>query len=136
MNRPPTTWLALCLATMPLAAQADPLDPADCVQPGATMQQDLCLAAEYTRLDAELAHALDAAQATLLAVDTCPSSACAPAWEFLATAQRAWRDFRTADCQAAHAIAIDGSGRNSAHLDCLIEHTRIRIGQLQRLHLL
>ncbi|MBD9370236.1 lysozyme inhibitor LprI family protein [Xanthomonas sp. XNM01] len=128
--------LAMLLALGPAAAcsdaRADTLDPADCVASSGTMQQDLCQAAEYDRLDIVLGHALQAANERLAAGASC-ISACDQALHALDQAQEAWIVFRDNDCEAAYAIAIDGSGRNSARLDCLIEHTRIRTGQLQRL---
>jgi len=128
--------LALLLALGPAATcgavRADVLEAADCVEPIATMQRDLCQSDEYARLDAALDHALRDARARLDAGASC-ISACAEAAHALADAQQAWTTFRARDCEAAYAIAIDGSGRNDARLGCLIEHTRIRTGQLQRL---
>ncbi|MEN5060289.1 hypothetical protein [Luteimonas sp. TWI1416] len=37
---------------------------------------------------------------------------------------------------AAYALAIGGSSRNDARLTCLIDPTRLRIGQLQQLRAL
>lgn len=120
--------LACAAAVWPLSAAADTLTDADCAAPTTTSNADLCRSAEYTRLDA----ALDRLHADTLAdlVDR-PAARAA-----LDEAQTAWQRVRARDCDAAFAIAIDGSGRNDARLTCLLDHTRLRIGQLQRLRAL
>ncbi|MBB3345424.1 lysozyme inhibitor LprI family protein [Luteimonas sp. RC10] len=128
-------WLAGIAAAWPLAASADPLTEADCVAPLSTDTAALCMSAEYTRLDAELERAQAAAVAAMADPDGC-GGACDAAAAALADAHAAWQRFRARDCDAIFALAIGGSGRNDARLTCLIDHTRLRIGQLQQLRAL
>ena len=127
--------LACAAAAWPLSARADTLTAADCAAPTSTSDAALCMAAEYARLDAALDR-LQADTAAALADPTDCVGDCAAARAALDDAQTAWRRVRTRDCDAAYALAIDGSGRNDARLTCLIDHTRLRIGQLQQLRAL
>lgn len=126
---PARAALLACAATAwPLSAAADTLTDAECAAPLTTGDAALCMSAEYARLDA----ALDRLHA-----DTLAHLAERPAARIaLDDAQTAWQRVRARDCDAAFAIAIDGSGRNDARLTCLLDHTRLRIGQLQRLRAL
>ena len=120
--------LACIAAAWPLSAAADTLTEAECAAPTSTGDAALCMSAEYARLDA----ALDRLHAdTLAQLAERPAARTA-----LDDAQTAWQHVRARDCDAAFAIAIDGSGRNDARLTCLIDHTRLRIGQLQQLRAL
>ena len=126
---PARAALLACAATAwPLSAAADTLTDAECAAPLTTGDAALCMSAEYARLDA----ALDRLHADTLAhLAERPAARTA-----LDDAQTAWQRVRTRDCDAAYALAIDGSGRNDARLTCLLDHTRLRIGQLQRLRAL
>ena len=127
--------LACIAAAWPLSAAADTLTEAECAAPTSTGDAALCMSAEYTRLDAALEQ-LHAETAAALADTADCVGDCAAARAALDDAQTAWQRVRTHDCDAAYALAIDGSGRNDARLTCLIDHTRLRIGQLQQLRAL
>ncbi|PBJ83828.1 hypothetical protein CMZ84_04935 [Lysobacteraceae bacterium NML93-0399] len=130
VSRPVLLLVCLALAA-PAASRADTLTRADCAAPLSTSDADLCMASEYARLDASL-DAVHADTVALLASDASCVGDCAGAQAAVADAQTAWQQVRSRDCDAAFAIAIQGSGRNAARLQCLIDHTRTRIGQLQR----
>ncbi|UNK43002.1 lysozyme inhibitor LprI family protein [Luteimonas sp. S4-F44] len=132
----PAWLLAGIAAAWPLAASADLLTEADCVAPLSTDTAALCMSADYARLDAELERAQADAVAAMADPDGCGGGACDAAAAALADAHDAWQRFRARDCDAIYALAIAGSGRNDARLTCLIDHTRLRIGQLQQLRAL
>ena len=124
--------LLVCLALVaPAASRADTLTRADCTAPSSTSDADLCMAAGYARLDASL-DAVYADTVALLASEASRVGDGAGVLAAVADAQTAWQQVRSRDCDAASAIAIHGSGRNTARLECLVDPTRTRIGQLQR----
>ncbi|MFC4726694.1 lysozyme inhibitor LprI family protein [Coralloluteibacterium thermophilus] len=128
---PDARWLfALVLAAWCGPASAD---APDCTGPGAIADADLCMAQDFERLDRALGDAVRdlLAQMEAFAASGACSSCSA---EQLDRAQRQWLRFREDDCEAVYAIAADGSGRNQARLDCLIDHTRTRTVQLDTLY--
>ena len=131
MNRWRIAGVASALLASSLAEGALADEP-DCTRPSGTMETDLCQSRQYERIDESLNQAYRQTLAVLDRGEIC-ISACAEATQNLRAAQRAWIRFRDEDCQAAYAIAVDGTGRNAARMDCLIEHTRTRIHQLQQL---
>ena len=107
-------------------------DEPDCTQPSGPMEIDICQSRQYDRIDESLNRTYRQTLEVLDRGEIC-ISACADAKQHLRAAQRAWIRFRDEDCKATYAIAVDGTGRNAARMDCLIEHTRTRIRQLQQL---
>lgn len=122
-------WLAaLGLAAMAVPAWADPVD---CDPPLSTMESDLCRSIEVEQAQAQLDALYQRALRSL--EQACPVSvdACGNARLALTRAQRHWAAFRDADCESAYAFHSDGSGRNSARLDCLTGHISTRKQQLR-----
>ncbi|MDR7192348.1 lysozyme inhibitor LprI family protein [Luteimonas terrae] len=133
------TLRSLTLLVLALSAPAQAADPVvesdhgiDCTHPIGTMDTDLCLSDAFSRADQLLNDAyrqllprLDA-QRRDGACSQCTSAQ-------LVDAQRRWIAFRDADCGLAYAIAADGSGRNQARLDCMIDHTDSRTRRLRAL---
>ncbi|MEN4904965.1 lysozyme inhibitor LprI family protein [Luteimonas sp. TWI662] len=131
----PAVLLACIAAAWPLSASADTLTDADCAEPMSTDSAALRMSAESVRLDT----ALEAAQAATVAAMAAPAGcdgACDAAAAALQDAHSAWQRFRGRDGDAVYALAIGGSSRNDARLTCLIDPTRLRIGQLQQLRAL
>lgn len=126
---------AALLAGLALGAAGTPAraDDIDCDQASATMEIDICMSREYERADAELNDRYERLRAQLQRFeDEVECAACSGMSRMLVEAQRHWIGFRDRDCDAVYAHAADGSGRNQAMLECLIEHTRIRTRQLDR----
>jgi len=123
--------MAFVLLTSSLAGSAVADEP-DCTRPSGTMEIDICQSRQYDRIDESLNQTYRQTLDVLDQGEIC-ISACAEAKQNLRAAQRTWIKFRDEDCEAAYAIAVDGTGRNAARMDCLIEHTRTRIRQLQQL---
>nr|WP_255784065.1 lysozyme inhibitor LprI family protein [Lysobacter chinensis] len=116
--------------SVPTRAGADDID---CAQASATMEIDICMSREYERADVELNTSYKRLRAQLQRFeDEFDCAACTGMSEMLVEAQRHWIAFRDRDCDAVYAHAADGSGRNQALLECLIEHTRTRTRQLDR----
>ncbi|QDH69066.1 lysozyme inhibitor LprI family protein [Marilutibacter alkalisoli] len=122
---------ALLAGLMLGASPAASADDVDCTQATSTMEIDICMSREYEQADAELNTTYRDMRGQLRRwEDGGNCHACRGMTEALVQAQRHWIDFRDRDCDAAYALAADGSGRNQARLDCLIEHTRARTRQL------
>lgn len=120
----------LALAAAGTSARADDID---CDRASATMEIDICMSREYERADAELNDRYKRLRAQLQRFeDEVECVACSGMSRMLVEAQRHWIAFRDRDCDAVYAHAADGSGRNQALLECLIEHTRTRTRQLDR----
>lgn len=123
------------LAALGLAAMAVPAwaDPVDCDPPLSTMESDLCRSIEVEQAQAQLDALYQRALRSLTGEQSCPVSpgACRNARLALTQAQQHWTAFRDADCESAYAFHSDGSGRNSARLDCLADHISTRGQQLR-----
>jgi len=118
-----------------LGAGAGRADIADCG--GSNVEMTACIWEHYEAADAEL----NALWPEVLAVidgssDIMPASALSDWRAGLIKAQRAWAEFKEADCNIAVAHEwYGGSGASAASGSCRYEHTQDRIEELRTRYL-
>ncbi|GAB5520321.1 MAG: hypothetical protein RhofKO_25720 [Rhodothermales bacterium] len=120
-------FAALLLAHLPLVASAQVTEwenqAADCEPDGPTMQMAYCLAAKHQLADS-LLNVVYQQAISQIQKSTEPNAA--EQEEATRVAQRAWIQFRDADCDRVNAVYASGSIRPVMVQDCLLEHTKQR----------
>jgi uncharacterized protein YecT (DUF1311 family) len=99
-------------------------DEAVCTEANTQAEMNTCLANAYKSADEELNRIyFDIKKKQTPAIDAS-----------LKTAQRAWIQYRDANCNAAAALYEGGTIQPSARYECLRRTTRARIDELQRIY--
>ena len=122
-------FLCLLLATMSIAAQAK-MDDCD----GSTLEMVECLARKVDLADAKLNQVYQQviAAARQQAQDMNNEMGSDEVEEKIRIAQRSWNDWRAKECEAqAEYQFTGGSGRNLAHMACMLDMLEERIDDLQ-----
>lgn len=118
--------LALLVAASSTFAQGDP-----CKTQRNTMEMNDCAQQTLAKKDKELNVAYQALVKSLKADDKSDSTDYAGTKQLLQQAQRAWVQFRDADCKAKYTLNAGGTIRDIVALSCQIEHTEQRTKELK-----
>lgn len=121
--------LTIFSATAMAAKPAPAADP--CEKQNNTFEINECAAATLKLKDAELNEAYQALMKSLTSDDKTDTTDYAAVRRQLQTAQRAWVQFRDADCNAMYDYNITGSIRNVVMLNCKIDRTVQRTKELR-----
>jgi len=95
-----------------------------------TLQVNECLSAEYVAADEDLNRVYRAILSELATRAGEGDSSSGTARESLIAAEKAWVQFRDAECSARYDYFLEGTIRNSTALECKIDLTKARIAKL------
>lgn len=120
--------LWILLIALPSMGSAQPADP--CRTLSNTIEARACANQKFEEQDRLLN------QAYLAVLEVIPNTnpvgyAGDTARQLLVKAQRRWVEFRDADCKARRQVFIGGTVNVAVYLDCMSEHTRQRIKELE-----
>jgi uncharacterized protein YecT (DUF1311 family) len=103
-----------------------------CASASSTQEVEKCLKQEITKADARLNASYKAVLGELDRMKK-DNPGAEDAKKKLVLAQRAWIQYRDNDCDAVHALHIEGSLRGVLYLQCVIDHTDGRTDELDAL---
>ena len=112
-----------CTALRPYCASAQYDAPISCTSPKTTLEINECAMREYKGRDRELNEAFKALNASLKPESDGDTTDYNAVKIQLVAAQRAWVNFRDADCLALRKFYEEGTIRTAMQLGCLIERT-------------
>ncbi len=109
---------------------------ANCADPQTTLEVNECVSRDLDKADAELNTVYKRAMASQVDVDKNlaeTNSALVGAAKALRAAQRAWIDFRDANCESKTYADADGTIRTAEEISCRTEMTTNRTKELKEL---